>query len=222
MSRKVTKKMLLNLYRDRVEFEDELRERDYQDHRASCERANEQRDQRLDQFFEVLKTVGPQLFSYIAQTSSGSASAAGEASAPYVPTDIDLVDRLFESLESTPDSVHAFMSALKPEDVGLLAELHQRVIARRGHIRGGAPAPLPAVRPVPPYVGSPLPMVGGLVKEADFQRVMLSRGADPHTMNKIGSMLQFLTAADLKSLAILSTIANNHHEPEAVSATVSS
>ena len=72
MGRKITKKMLLNLYQDRVELEDELRDRDRDDHLQSCARA----DDRRDEMIEVIRSLAPQLLAYITQAYAVRSASA--------------------------------------------------------------------------------------------------------------------------------------------------
>ena len=189
MSRKITKKMLLNLYQDRVELEDDLRERDRQEHLESCARA----DDRKDKLIEAIKEVAPQVLTLAMQSYSRSSSSFGSVGSPSLapPSESDLVDRIFESLEASPEMLQNIVKGMDASTLASFGELHGRVAERRGHFRTPAPVPVGVWAAASPTA----PLVGGLVAPYDLQKVAPSSGG------KLAWMLQNLTASELESLA---------------------
>ena len=187
MSRKITKKQLLNLYQDRVEMEDDLRERDHQERAESYARA----DDRKDQMIKAIGAIAPQLLTLAMQSYSTSAASQNERL-----VQSDLVDDLFEHLEASPEKFRTFMDGMDPSVVASIAELHRQVVERRGHVRTPSPVPVGGWTQASPYA----PMVGGLVEPQDLQKVAGSSG-------KIAWMLQNLTAGELSALASINKIA---------------
>ena len=197
MSRKITKKMLLNLYLDRVEAEDDER----RERRAAADRSSEE-------IVEFAKGLMPQLVEYLTKTyaSSGSSEAATYSVTPSsgVPEEV-WVDAMFSDLEAaSPEAFSTLLSHLQPRGVASIGELHRRSAARRGRASG---VPVVGV-PIAP----PAPMVGGLVDRKDLESIMSTCDAtNAESFAKIQSMLQHLSLSELKVISKIFFAADENH-----------